>query len=152
MRRTRRANLTAKLQRKDPRLPVFVVIPAKVVSSWKLTGTTVVEGTANGYSFGRRTIKAWGKGVDSWFIEFTAPICKAAGLEVGKPVDLEFQVADTATPREIEVLLSASTALSRAWAGLSDRERREACENVRAGKSAATRQRRAEAVVGALGS
>lgn len=145
-----KATLTTKLQRKDPSLPVFVVIPAKVVAPWKLSGTTVIEGTANGYSFGRRTIKAWGKGIDAWFVEFTAPICKATGMSVGDQVTLELRIADTSVPKELESVLSSSAALSKTWSKLPDRAKRDASEYVRAAKNAATRERRAHAVVGKI--
>ena len=53
--------LSMPLQRKDPRLPMYVVIPNRYVQSWNLSGTTVIEGTANGFPLGRRTVKAWDK-------------------------------------------------------------------------------------------
>ncbi len=56
-----RVRLTARLQRKDPRLPVYVVISADHLKSWALAGTTVVEGSANGVDFGRRNLKAWAR-------------------------------------------------------------------------------------------
>jgi len=145
-----KVTLNAKLQRKAPGLPVFVVIPTKSVAPWGLTATTVIEGTANGYPFGRRTIKAWGKGVDAWFVEFTAPICTAAGLSVGDSVALELWLADASTPPELQVLLSDSKVLSVAWSALTDRERREASEHVRGAKSQATRDRRAAAIANKL--
>jgi hypothetical protein len=138
--------LTAQLQRKDPSLPVFVVIPGKHVRPWDLDGTTVIEGTANGHDFGRRTLKAWGKGSDDWFVEFTAPFCKTAGLGVGDKLALELRLADTSTPKELERLLSKNRSLKAAWSARSDRERREASEHVRAAKTEATRVRRAEAI------
>jgi hypothetical protein len=116
------------------------------VQPWGLTGTTVVEGTANGVPFGRRTIKAWGKGADDWFIEFTAPFCKAASLSVGDRVALEFQIADASTPPELEKVLLRTKSVAAAWLALSDRERREAAEHVRAAKAPATRERRAVAI------
>ena len=142
------ASLTAKLLRKDPSLPVYVVVPGKAIASWKLSGTTVVEGTANGYSFGRRNIKAWGKGSDDWFLEFTAPFCKAAGLGVGSPVRLDLQLADTSPPEELKSLLAGKKAV--AWSKLTDRQRREVSEHVRAAKTEAARLRRAAAAVGKL--
>ena len=145
-----RATLTSKLLRKDPRLPVYVVIPGKAVASWKLTGTIVVEGTANGHSFGRRNLKAWGKGTDDWFLEFTAPFCQAAALAEGDSLALVFSPADESPPEEIESLLRSSKALSKAWSSLSDSQRRDASEHVRAAKTPATRERRAAAILGKL--
>jgi hypothetical protein len=72
-----RVRLSAQLQRKHPRLPVYVVIPGREVKPWSLAGTTVIEGTANGIACGPRNIKAWNKGSDDWFVEFTAPELEA---------------------------------------------------------------------------
>jgi len=139
------------LERKHPSLPVFVVIPGRLIASWKLAGTTVIEGTANGHAFGRRNIKAWGKESDNWFLEFTAPFCRAAGLGVGDSISLQLRVADMSLPAELEILLLTSKARKRSWAKLTDAQRRDASEHVRAAKSLAARKRRAEAVVGRLG-
>lgn len=138
--------LSTRLQRKDPGLPVYVVIPSRHVQPWGLTGTTVIEGTANGFPFGRRTIKAWGKGSDDWFVELTAPFCKTAHLNVGDRVVLELQLADASTPSELESILSKSKRLEAAWLALTDRERRDAGEYIRAAKARATRERRAASI------
>lgn len=138
--------LSTQLQRKDPRLPVYVVVPGRYVQPWNLSGTTVIEGTANGFPFGRRTIKAWGKGTDDWFVEFTSPFCKTASLSVGDPVSLNIQLADTSTPQELKSLFLVSNDLEVAWLALSERERRDAGEYIRAAKTQATRERRAATV------
>lgn len=138
--------IKTKLQRKDPGLPVYVVVPGKFVKPWELSGTTIIEGTANGFPFGRRTIKAWGKGTDDWFVEFTAPFCKTAGLNVGDDIVLELQLADTSTPEELQSLLTNSKKLSSLWLALPKRDRRDAGEYIRAGKALATREKRASAI------
>ena len=147
---SRAAMMKVEVRRKDPDLPAFVVVPSKAVAHWKLTGTTVVEGPVNGYDFGRRTIKAWGKGIDAWFVEFTGPICRAAGLTVGDSVELELRLADTATPQELASHLSSSEHLFGVWSALTDRERREVTEHIRAAKNPATRERRAKLVADRL--
>jgi len=138
--------LSTRLQRKDPRLPVYVVVPGLHLHPWGLSGTAVIEGTANGFPFGRRTIKAWGKGTDDWFVEFTASFCRTASLNVGDPVALAMRLADTSTPRELERILSSSESLTAAWLALSERERRDAGEHIRAAKAQATRERRAASI------
>jgi hypothetical protein len=126
---------------------VYVVIPGRVVAPWKLAGTTVVEGSANGHPFGRRNIKAWGKGRDDWFLEFTAPFCRTAGLNVGDAIKLKLCLADTSLPPELEALLANAKTHARLWSKLSERQKREASEHVRAAKTEAGRQRRAAAVI-----
>lgn len=138
--------LSTQLQRKDPRLPVYVVIPGQYVQPWRLVGTTVIEGTANGFPFGRRTIKAWGKGSDDWFVEFTAPFCKSAHLNVGDHVILELKLADTSTPNELESILAKSEGLSAVWMALSERERKDAGEHIRAARTQTTREDRAASI------
>lgn len=142
--------LAAFLQRKHPRLPVYVVIPGSKVKPWSLTGTTVVEGSANGVDFGRRNIKAWGKGSDDWFVEFTAPFCEAAGLAVGEELKLELRLADASTAPALATLLASDKRLAAAWLSLSDSARRDANEQVRAAKNETTRQRRAAAFASRL--
>jgi hypothetical protein len=137
----------AQLQRKSLNLPIYVVIPGRTVRPWRLTGTTVIEGSANGYQFGRRTIKAWGQGSDDWFMEFTAQFCKTAGLDVADLVVLELQLADTSMPVELEGLLAKNKSLTAAWLALSETQRRDAGEYIRAGKAHDTRKRRAASIM-----
>jgi hypothetical protein len=135
---------TATLARKDPRLPVYVVVPHAVVAPWELQATTVVEGTANGHALGRRTLKRWDASLQSpWFLEFTAPWCKSAGVAVGDALQLELTRADTEVPAELQALLAQAPQLAAAWKKRSDALRRAAMEHIRAGKSASTRERRA---------
>ncbi len=145
-----KVRLTAPLQRKHPNLPVFVVIPGRRVAAWQLTGTTTIECRANGHLTGRRTIKAWGKGSDDWFVEFTAPFCKAAGLAVGDEVKLELVIADDTAPDELEAVLASSKLLQEIWSKLTASQRREAMEHVRSAKTDVTRARRAAAIADAL--
>jgi hypothetical protein len=146
MRNQPEVEVSTQLQRKDPRLPVYVVIPGRYVQPWDLSGTAVIEGTANGIPFGRRTLKAWGKGTDDWFVEFTSPFCKVASLGVGDPVSLNIRLADTSTPQELKTIFLKRNGLEVAWLALSERERRDACEHIRAAKKQATRERRAAAM------
>ncbi|NNC98665.1 MAG: YdeI/OmpD-associated family protein [Gammaproteobacteria bacterium] len=138
--------IKAQLKRKRSTLPVFVVVPAKEMQPLGISNTSVIEGSVNGKCFGRRTIKAWGKGRDDWFLEFTAPFCEKADLAVGDQIDLEFRLADTSTPDELEDILSKSKELAVSWEALTERGRREAGEHIRAAKSPATRERRANLV------
>ena len=142
--------VSARLERKDPRLPVYVVIPGRHVERWRLAGTTVIEGTVNGWPFGRRTIKVWGKDSDGWFVEFTASFCRAARLGVGDRVALAIRPADASIPMELESILAGDEGLAAAWQALSERQRRDASEHIRAAKAQATRQRRAASTAEAL--
>jgi len=96
------------------------------------------------------TIKRWGKGSDAWFIELTAERCKRAGLIIGDDVELELSLADMSTLPELDCLLSESPELTERWLALTDRERREAGEHIRAGKAQATRTRRTAVIASRL--
>jgi hypothetical protein len=138
-----KVRITTVLQRKDPRLPVYVALPDHVVGPWQLTGTTIVEGTANGVAIGRRTIKAWGKGTRDWFVEFTSPFCAKASIRVGDRVALDLNIADTSDPKELVETLVANKKLTASWNALSNAAKRDAAEHIRSGKTKQTRSRRA---------
>jgi len=135
------------LQRKDPRLPLYVVVPGALVCDWQLAGTTVVDGVVNGQSLGRRTLKAWGKGSPDWFFDLPKAWCSAAGLTTGDPVTVSLQRADMTLPPELEQALARSPELASAWRALPPRWQRELSEHVRSAKTANGRLRRAGHVV-----
>ncbi len=140
--------LQATLQRKDPRLPVYLVVPHLDVAPWQLAGTTVVEGAVSGHAFGRRTLKRWSPAdASDWFLELTAPFCRQANIQVGDPLTVVLARAGNALPAELAALLDHDAALRAAWQQLSDYARRTHQEHVLGAKSAATRARRAAAVV-----
>jgi uncharacterized protein YdeI (YjbR/CyaY-like superfamily) len=67
-------------------------------------------------------------------------------LKVGDRVALELRLADASTPMELESLIAKNKSLRAAWLELSERERRDAGEHIRAGKGQATRDRRAASI------
>ena len=142
-----RVTFLAELERKHPKLPVYVVVPSTKAQSLGLRTTGVVEGTINGNLIGRRSIKRWDAEERSpWFIEFTSPFCKAAGIAVGDKLNVTLWLASTALPIELESALQESPELQAKWGALSDYTRRTASEHVHAGKSHATRLRRVAAI------
>jgi hypothetical protein len=142
---------TAELLRKDPKLPVYVVVPYVCVAGWKLEATTMVEGTINGQEFGRRSIKRMNSTSHSdWFVEYTAPICKAAGVSVGDKLNVSLRLAATGNPDELEALLAKSPRVRASCKSLSEYVRRSGAEHIRAGKTQATRSRRAQAIASKL--
>ena len=142
---------TAALQRKDPRLPVYVVVPYAHVAQWKLEATTMVEGTIHGQAFGRRSMKRMNATSHSdWFVEFTAPICKALGVRVGDELKLSLRLAATEIPQELQALLAQDPSMQASWNSLSEYTRRTTMEHIRAGKTEVTRLRRALAIASQL--
>lgn len=137
----------AVLRRKDPRLPVYVVVPNALIASWRLHGTSIVEGLVNGHATGRRTIKRWDSSSEAnWFVEFTAPFCKSAGISVGDELAVSLSLASEDVPPELDHLLDQRQELRTAWDLLSEAKKRAAMEHIRSAKSHSTRQRRAALV------
>jgi hypothetical protein len=138
--------LTAVIARKDPRLPRFVVIPSSTIDAWKLTQTTVVEGTLNGHELGRRSLKKWDE--RRWFIELPQPLCERAKVDTGSRIRLQLEIASDSLPDELENLLVTNPAAKQAWDRLSQGSQRMLRENLAAAKQSATRAKRAAAALG----
>ena len=143
---------SAVLLRKDPRLPVYVVVPYARIAHWDLDATAIVEGTINGLSFGRRSLKRMDTSPRSdWFVDLTAPICKALGITVGDELSVSMRLAPTDIPEELEALLAANPGARASWNLLPAYVRRTSEEHIRAGKGQFTRLRRAQAILSKLG-
>ena len=146
-----RVTFVAELERKHPKLPVYIVVPNAKAQALRLHATEVVEGTVNGNLIGRRSIKKWDSEERSpWFVEFTSPFCNKAGIEVGDKLNVTLWLASTALPVELEHALQASPALQAKWNALTDYSRRTSTEHVYAGKSPTTRARRVAAIIANL--
>jgi hypothetical protein len=146
-----RVSFSAKLERKHPRLPVYLVVPAPEARALELRATAVVEGTVNGHLIGRRSIKRWDSSERSpWFVDFTATFCKQAEIMVGDKLEVALWLATSALPVELESALHESPSLRAAWNELSDYTKRNSAEHVHAGKLPATRSRRAAAIIATL--
>lgn len=138
--------LSCRIERKDARLPRFVVVPAPLLEAWRLEGTTVVEATLNDAPIGRRSLKRWDD--DRWFIDLTQPMCERAGVGTGDRVQLSMRVASDALPAELAALLAGSALAQTAWAKLTTAQQRMLREEITAAKSTATRRRRAQRGLG----
>jgi len=138
--------VTTQIDRKDPRLPRFVVVPTVSIKSWKLAATTTVIGTLNGHAMGRRGIKQWDD--QRWFIELPQPLCQAAGVDTGDRVTLVIQLAPEELPAELEALLATDPRAKQAWSRLPSGSQRMLREHVAAAKQTSTRARRAAAGLG----
>lgn len=134
--------LIAIIERKYPQLPSFVVAPSKAVTSWKLEGTTIIEGTLNGVEMGRRALKPWDD--ERWFIELPEPLCRKAQVDTGDSVELTMRIASTDLPEELAQLIAADPKAKVMWEKLTSSQRRILRENVAAAKQSATRRHRAE--------
>lgn len=139
-------NLSCEVERKDRRLPRFMVVPAQLLDGWKLADTTIVEATVNGVGVGRRSMKKWND--DWWFVELSQPLCDRAGVDTGDRVNLSLRLASADLPEELATLLATSRPAQAAWTKLTPAQQRMLREEVLAAKAADTRRRRAERGLG----
>lgn len=133
--------VTAVIERKHAELPRFVVVPTKTVASWRLEGTSVVEGTLNSVEMGRRTIKRWDE--KRWFIELPQALCRKARVDTGDSVTLRLRLASDRLPEELARLLATDPVAEAVWERLTPSQQRVVREDVAAAKQPATRERRA---------
>lgn len=136
----------ALVQRHHAETPRYVVVPTDVVARWRLDATTVVEGTLDGTSLGRRSLKRWDE--DRWFLDLPERWCRQAGIATGDRVKLTLRVASTSLPAELETTLSESSRARAAWQQMTANQRRMVREQVLAAKRPATRVRRARRYLG----
>lgn len=130
------------VERHHAGLPRLVTIPLPSVAKWGLSVTTTVEGTINGTTLGRRSIKRWNER-KCWWIDLPEPLCRKAGVEVGDRVDVELRVAEEKLPDELAKLLHSKLAAKRAWESLTPAQQRMLREDVAAAKRPETRRKRA---------
>lgn len=134
--------LLVTIERKDPKLPRFVVIPAGPVEKWGIRETTIVEGLMKGLEIGRRTLKRWDE--QRWFIELPDPLCKKAGVDTGASVTIILRLASSELPEELSKLLAEDASAKAAWEKLTQGQQRMLREEIAAAKQPATRVRRAQ--------
>ena len=96
---------TTMVTRHHPQLSRLVTIPLAKVASWKLNGTTVVEGTINSTPLGRRSLKRWDER-ECWWIDLSEPLCKKARVDAGDEVKLVIRLASEDLPEELKQLLA----------------------------------------------
>ncbi len=132
---------SARIERKQPELPRFVVVPASRVAAWTLTQTTPVEVVIDGQPVARRTIKQWDAA--RWFLSITAADCRRLGADTGDRIRIVLRVASPRLPRELAGLLRTVPRARSVWSRLTSSQQRMLAENIRAAKQAETRDRRA---------
>ena len=140
-------NLSCRVERKDRRLPRFMVVPAQLLDGWQIHGTTVVEAAVNGVAVGRRSLKRWDD--DRWFVELSQPMCERAAIDTGDRVKLSLRLASDELPLELAALLARSRRAQAAWAKLTPAQQRMLREEVFAAQSTEARRRRAARGLGA---
>jgi len=146
MPKTKHITLTSTVSRHHPKFSRLVTIPLDVIAPWKLSDTTVIEGTINDTELGRRSMKRWDDR-NCWWIDLPEPLCKRARLETGDEVTLKIRLASEDLPDELTELLAKSSKAKANWEMLTKAQQRMLREEIFAGKSSETRSRRAKKVL-----
>jgi Bacteriocin-protection, YdeI or OmpD-Associated len=134
--------ITSTVTRHHPQFARLVTIPLDVVAPWKLSETTVIEGTINDTELGRRSMKRWDDR-DCWWIDLPEPLCKRAKLETGDEVTLKIRLASEELPDELRQVLKDAHAKAK-WNQLTPAQQRMLREEIYAAKSSESRTRRAK--------
>lgn len=134
------------VERHHPEMPRYVTLPSSALEAWKLEGTTTVEGALDGRTFGRRSLKPWGR--DRWFVDLPNRWCQKEGVRTGDRVELTLEIAPTELPEELVEVLSASARATTRWNAMTASQQRMLREHVRSAKRPETRTRRARKAFG----
>jgi hypothetical protein len=136
-------SVTTTVTRHNSQFSRLVTIPLGTVAPWKLTGTTVVEGTINDTPLGRRSLKRWDER-ECWWIDLPDPLCKKAKIDMGDEVKLVIRVASEDLPDELKTLLETNSKAAAKWKSMTPAQQRMLREEIFAAKTSATRTKRAE--------
>src|SRR5262245_20959516 len=135
--------LTSTVTRHHPQFARLVTIPLEAIAPWKLSDTTVIEGTINDTELGRRSLKRWDDR-NCWWIDLPEPLCKRAKLETGDEVTLKIRLASEDLPDELKGLLAKNARAKANWNALTKPQQRMLREEILAAKSSERRARRAK--------
>src|SRR5436189_168931 len=100
--------ISVQVERKQPDLPRYAVIPSATLKPWRLSGTTTIDMTINGVPVERRTIKRWDE--NRWFLSVTEKDCRLLDIETGSRVTLTLRVASVELPPELTTLIKDNRA------------------------------------------
>ena len=147
MPKPKQITITSTVTRHHPQFARLVTIPLETVAPWKISDTTVIEGTINDTELGRRSLKRWDDR-KCWWIDLPEPLCKRAKLETGNEVTLKIRLASEDLPDELSQVLKDRKARAK-WDTLTQAQQRMLREDIYAAKSSEARTRRAKKVLSA---
>jgi len=147
MPKPKQITITSTVTRHHPQFARLVTIPLETVAPWKISDTTVIEGTINDTDLGRRSLKRWDDR-KCWWIDLPEPLCKRAKLETGDEVTLKIRLASEDLPDELSQVLKDRKARAK-WDTLTQAQQRMLREDIYAAKSSEARTRRATKVLSA---
>ena len=139
--------LTLTVERKRADLPRYVVLSTAQAHALGVTGTAILDCAFAGLH-ARRSLKRWDEA--RWFFELPDALCKRAGIDTGDVVTFTLSRADESIPEPLRACLDAEPSAWERWRALSEAQRRQTREHVRAAAREATRARRARHFVDSL--
>lgn len=127
-----------------------IEVPAEVITGLSAGKRPAVRATINGFTY-RTSVGAMG---GRFLLPVSAQIRAAAGVAAGDEVDVDLEV-DTeprtvTVPADLAAALDADPAVRRAFDGLSYSHQLRYVQPIEDAKTAATRQRRIDKVLGDL--
>lgn len=134
--------LSSTVTRHHPQFARLITIPLDAVAPWKISETTVIEGTINDTELGRRSMKRWDDR-NCWWIDLPEPLCKRAKLETGDEATLKIRLASEELPDELRQVLKDAKAKAK-WDRLTPAQQRMLREEIYSAKSSEARTRRAK--------
>jgi len=146
MPKPKQITIISTVSRHHPQFSRLVTIPLDVIAPWKLSDTTVIEGTINDTELGRRSMKRWDDR-NCWWIDLPEPLCKRAKLETGDEVTLKIRLASEDLPDELKELITKNSTAKANWEKLTKAQQRMVREEIFTAKSSETRSRRAKKVL-----
>jgi hypothetical protein len=144
----RPVRVTATIERHDPRLPRYVVIPRRLLARHGIRDRTTVRGELAGVRFQHRTLHPLDD--QRFFINLPERLCAQARVDTGDTVALSFELQTEEIPEELTDALTADAASQEAWAHLSRGEQRRAAWQVAKAAREDTRRRRASRIADEL--
>lgn len=142
----------ATIERHDPRLPRYVIIPPDACQALGLKGYTVARGTMNETPFDLRSVSLWDErdSAGLFFMQIPTGLCAAARVDVGDQASLELEVMEEVAPTELLSRIAQDPGSRAAWNNLPLSHRRQIAEDIARAKSQATRARRIESAIDML--
>jgi hypothetical protein len=113
-----------------------------------------MTGEVNDYPIDAAWLPAGEGAAGGHYLLLSAAFCKTAGLELGQPVDVRFNLADpdaVNVPDELaEALRQAGRRANREWTSLTPGKQRGLCAHVASARTTPTRVKRSAMIVEAL--
>ncbi len=134
------------IERVEPTLPRYVVVPSKIIAAWELQRTTEVDIEVNGKPGGRRRLRRWDEA--RWYVQLPEPVCEELGVDTGRVVTIAVRLAVHDLPGELLLVIAEHPDAQARWDNLTAPEQHNLRVQVDAGQLPKTRWERAARALG----